>query len=230
MGAEVPFTSVIVGDYTVHLDARDGDGNTTSCETRSRCSGTGCAWSSPGTPTTPTSTCTWPRIPRAAVVHPDRLLLRQPHARGQRRGHAPRPAGSTWTTPTGAAPRTSGSTCRAPTRSTASPCTTTRRTGSQRHEPRAGGGLLRRAARRGVRAGRSTADLGAGRTISGTSPGCASTAAGRVRCAPLEPGGPAERGRLPGLKGARGRRRANGAPRRATTPAGCHRTPRSGAR
>lgn len=33
MGAEVPFTSVIVGDYTVHLDARDADGNTTSCET-----------------------------------------------------------------------------------------------------------------------------------------------------------------------------------------------------
>ena len=34
MGAEVPFTSVIVGDYTVHLDARDGDGNVTSCETQ----------------------------------------------------------------------------------------------------------------------------------------------------------------------------------------------------
>ncbi|MEZ4391064.1 MAG: hypothetical protein R3A48_08215 [Polyangiales bacterium] len=33
MGAEVPFTSVIVGDYTVHLDARDEQGATTSCET-----------------------------------------------------------------------------------------------------------------------------------------------------------------------------------------------------
>ena len=33
MGAEVPFTSVIVGDYTVRLDARDADGSTASCET-----------------------------------------------------------------------------------------------------------------------------------------------------------------------------------------------------
>lgn len=32
-GAEVPFTSVIVGEYTLRADARDADGNTASCET-----------------------------------------------------------------------------------------------------------------------------------------------------------------------------------------------------
>lgn len=41
MGAEVPFTSVIVGDYTVHLDVRDAEGRTTSCETPVTMSGHG---------------------------------------------------------------------------------------------------------------------------------------------------------------------------------------------
>jgi hypothetical protein len=41
LGAEVPFTSVIVGDYTVRVDARDADGNTSSCETEVTMAGHG---------------------------------------------------------------------------------------------------------------------------------------------------------------------------------------------
>ena len=41
VGAEVPFTSVIVGDYTVLAEARDADGRTMSCETQVTLAGHG---------------------------------------------------------------------------------------------------------------------------------------------------------------------------------------------
>lgn len=53
MGAEVPFTSVIVGDYTVRLEARDESGDTTSCETQVAMLGHGLrvelSWNTDGT-------------------------------------------------------------------------------------------------------------------------------------------------------------------------------------
>lgn len=41
VGAEVPFTSVIVGDYTVLTEVRDSDGRTASCETQVTMAGHG---------------------------------------------------------------------------------------------------------------------------------------------------------------------------------------------
>ncbi len=58
LGPEVPFTSVIVGDYTVVAEARDPDGAHDRARRRSPWRATASASSSPGTPTPPTSTST----------------------------------------------------------------------------------------------------------------------------------------------------------------------------